>query len=51
VLRNFIALRWPSPRPGFNARTLGPMAKTLTLTEPRQPRLNSYTLANGLGLS
>jgi hypothetical protein len=42
VLRIFVALKNPSPRPGLNPRPLGPVASTLTTTPPR--RLNeSYT--------
>jgi hypothetical protein len=37
VLRIFIALKNPSPWPGSNPRTLGPMASTLTTTPPRRP--------------
>jgi hypothetical protein len=36
VLRILIALKNPSPRPGLNTRTLGPMASTLTITPPRR---------------
>jgi hypothetical protein len=36
VLQIFIALKNPSPRPGLNPRTLGPMASTLTITPPRR---------------
>jgi hypothetical protein len=36
VLRIFIALKNPSPWPGLNPRTLGPMANTLTITPLRQ---------------
>jgi hypothetical protein len=36
ALRIFIALKNPSPRPGLNPRTLGPMASTLTITPPTQ---------------
>jgi hypothetical protein len=32
----FIALKNPSSQPGFNPRTLGPMANTLTITSPRR---------------
>jgi hypothetical protein len=38
VLRNFIALKNPSPWPGSNSRPLVPVAGTLTTTPPR--RLN-----------
>jgi hypothetical protein len=37
VLRIFIALRNPSPRPALNPRTLGPVASTLITTPPRRP--------------
>jgi hypothetical protein len=37
VLRIFIALKNPSPRPGLNPRLLGPVASTLTTTPPRRP--------------
>jgi hypothetical protein len=36
VLRIFIALKNPSPRPGSNSQTLGPVASTLTTTPPRR---------------
>jgi hypothetical protein len=36
VLQIFIALKSPSPPPGLNPRTLGPMASTLTITPPRR---------------
>jgi hypothetical protein len=36
VLRIFVALKNPSPWLGFNPRTLGPMANTLTITPPRR---------------
>jgi hypothetical protein len=36
VLRIFIALKNPSPRPGLNPRLLGPVASTLTTTPPRR---------------
>jgi hypothetical protein len=36
VLRIFIALKNPSPRPGFNPRALGSVASTLTTTPPRR---------------
>jgi hypothetical protein len=45
VLRNFIALKNPSPLPGSNPRPLGPVASTLIITPPR--RLN----CTGTGLS
>jgi hypothetical protein len=35
VLRIFIALKSPSPRPGLNPRPLGIVASTLTTTPPR----------------
>jgi hypothetical protein len=35
VLRIFIALENPSPRPGLDPRPLGPVASTLTTTPPR----------------
>jgi hypothetical protein len=34
VLRNFIALRSPSPRPSLNSRPFGPLASILTTTPP-----------------
>jgi hypothetical protein len=34
VLRIFIALKNPSPRPGLNPRPLGPVSSTLTTTPP-----------------
>jgi hypothetical protein len=37
VLRNFIVLN-PSRQRGFNPRTLGPLASTLTITPPRRLR-------------
>jgi hypothetical protein len=37
VLRIFIALKNPSPRPGFNPQPLGPVASTITTTPPRRP--------------
>jgi hypothetical protein len=37
VLRIFIALKNPSPWPGSNPQTLGPVASTLTTTPPRRP--------------
>jgi hypothetical protein len=36
VLRTFIALKNPSPRPGLNPYPLGPVASTLTTTPPRR---------------
>jgi hypothetical protein len=36
VLRIFIAIRNPSPRPGLNPRPLGPVASTLTTISPRR---------------
>jgi hypothetical protein len=36
VLRIFIALRNPSPRPGSNVVPLGPATSTLTTTPPRR---------------
>jgi hypothetical protein len=36
VLRMFIALKNPSPRPGLNTRPLGPVTSTLTTTPPRR---------------
>jgi hypothetical protein len=36
VLRIFIALKNPSPRPGLNPRPLGPVTSTLTTTPPRR---------------
>jgi hypothetical protein len=36
VLRIFISLKNPSPWPGLNLQTLGPMASTVTITPPRQ---------------
>jgi hypothetical protein len=36
VLWIFIALKNPSPSPGLNLRTFGPMTSTLTITAPRQ---------------
>jgi hypothetical protein len=36
VLRIFIALKSPSPWPGFEPQTLGPVASTLTTTPPRR---------------
>jgi hypothetical protein len=39
LLRIFIALRNPSPRPGLNPRPLGPGGSTLTTTPPRRPGL------------
>jgi hypothetical protein len=36
VLWNFIALKNPSPRPGLNPWSLGPVASTLTTTPPRR---------------
>jgi hypothetical protein len=35
VLQVFVTLQSPSPRPDLNPQTLGPMASTLTITEPR----------------
>jgi hypothetical protein len=35
VLQMFITLKNPSPRPGLNPWTLGPVASTLTTTPPR----------------
>jgi hypothetical protein len=35
VLRIFIALEKPSPRPSLNTRTLGPTASTLSIKPPR----------------
>jgi hypothetical protein len=39
VLRNFIALKNPSPWPGSNLRPLGPVASTVTTTRSRRPVL------------
>jgi hypothetical protein len=36
VLRIFIALKNPSPRPWLNTRPLGPVASTLTAAPPRR---------------
>jgi hypothetical protein len=36
VLRIFIAIKNPSPRPGLNRRLVGPVASTLTTTPPRR---------------
>jgi hypothetical protein len=36
VPRIFISPKNPSSRPGFNPRTLGPMASTLTISPPRR---------------
>jgi hypothetical protein len=36
VLRIFVALINPLPRPGLNPRLLGPVVSTLTTTQPRQ---------------
>jgi hypothetical protein len=36
VLRIFIALKNPSPWPGSNPQSLGPVASTLTTTPPRR---------------
>jgi hypothetical protein len=36
VLRIFISLKTPSPRPGLNPRPLGTVASTLTTTPPRR---------------
>jgi hypothetical protein len=36
VLRIFLALKNPSPRPGLNPRPLGPVASTLITTPPRR---------------
>jgi hypothetical protein len=38
VLRIFIALKNPSPRPCLNTRPMGPVASTLTTTPPRRRR-------------
>jgi hypothetical protein len=37
VLRIFIVLKNPSPWPGSDPQTLGPVASTLTTTPPRRP--------------
>jgi hypothetical protein len=37
VLRIFIVLKDPSPQPGLNSRSLGPMRNMLTITPPRRP--------------
>jgi hypothetical protein len=42
VLRIFIALKNPSPRPGLNPRPLSPVASTLITTPPRRPRASSW---------
>jgi hypothetical protein len=44
VLRTFIALKNPSPRPSINPRPLGPLASTLTTTPPRRHRHPDFTL-------
>jgi hypothetical protein len=46
VLRNFIALKNPSPRPGLNQRTLGLVASTLTTTPPTQLNERNCWLRN-----
>jgi hypothetical protein len=38
VLWIFVALKNPSPLPGLNPRTLGPIASTLTITPPRETK-------------
>jgi hypothetical protein len=38
VLRTFIALKKPSPRPGLNPRPLGPVESTLTTPPPRRQK-------------
>jgi membrane protein insertase Oxa1/YidC/SpoIIIJ len=40
---DFIALKYPSPRPGLNPRAWGPVASTLTTTPPRR---FCFTLSN-----
>jgi hypothetical protein len=35
VLQVFVTLQSPLPRPDLNPQTLGPLASTLTITEPR----------------
>jgi hypothetical protein len=42
VVRNFIALKNPSPRPGFNPRTLGLMPSTLNVTTEATIELLKY---------
>jgi hypothetical protein len=42
VLRIFIALKNPWPRPGLNPRPLGPVASALTTTPPRRPVSRYY---------
>jgi hypothetical protein len=44
VLQISIILKNPSPRPGLNPRTLGPMASTLTITPPKRLRGNINTI-------
>jgi hypothetical protein len=36
VLRIFVALQAPSPLPGWNQRTVGPIASKLGITPPRR---------------
>jgi hypothetical protein len=43
VLRIFIALKNPWPRPGLDPRLLGPVASTLTTTPPRRVWLSILT--------
>jgi hypothetical protein len=43
VLRIFIVLQNPSPRPGLNTRPFGPVPSTLTTTPPRQLRQHRYS--------
>jgi hypothetical protein len=54
VLRIFIALENPSPWPGSNLQTLGPVASTLTTTPPRRltnTRIQQYCYMNLLNVS
>jgi hypothetical protein len=48
LLGIFIAIKNPSPRPGLNPRTLGPMASTLTITPPMTPLLEISTMVSQL---
>jgi hypothetical protein len=40
VLRTFFALENPSPWPGSNPQSLGPVASTVTTTPPRRPHVS-----------
>jgi hypothetical protein len=51
VLRIFIALKNPSPRPDLNLRPLSPAASTITTTPPRRPIWDYFKLISSVNWS